>query len=189
MASSIKAAEELIQAAISATVDETAFDTLASFQESVAELGFIVDKLHKNTKVDPMHCSMLVKTEEVLETEFKRLRSSVSLNSRLQRLQWGIDHAQIGEFNFLNELGYHANSSGLVVSCLLHFMRGSSCCIKGFDEACFRRGDYSRPVPENSESEAAFAAALCDQIHGLVGERPFVTRRPDEKYYVSMPPC
>ena len=194
MASLKRAAEELVNAAI----EETKTSSLATSQETLAELRHIhgiVDKLHhvfslENDHSEKRHQAIVnaLPDNEPLLSEFSKLNKTLLHGFRMQRLQWGIDHVQHGSFNYKPDpSSYHstASSKEIVSTILLNFMQGSGVFICGF--SLQTPVDYQQSAASKVASAAAFHRELIDQISKLIGETATVNQHADGRYAIALP--
>ncbi len=152
------AAEELIKAAgaqAENTIQKKIFEELREINKATVEL---TDSIK--------YFSSLVRSK------FDNLNHSIVEQTKHQKLAWAIDNANIDSFDYF-EKGDHRliNSTDLVKAILITFRKGyghyiNDCSLTRYD--CYNNN--------NKENEKKFRDDLCDQIHGLLGHRPKITK-------------
>lgn len=111
----------------------------------------------------------------------------------MQRFQWGIDHAELGSFEYQSDYSirehhyptFHIVSSKEIVSTILmHFMKGYGVFIIG--SGMLTPEVYEYGAPFTAESVAAFHWDLIDHISKLIGEAPIVSQLDDGRYFITL---
>jgi len=129
-----------------------------------------------------------------LKEELTKLNASITSQTKLQRLEWAIQNADIGTFGYNlyeNKSSYptRKNSKDLVRQILLWFRRDRGYFFGDGSIGDLNLGNYynyvqekERVDAENERMRADFRNALVEQIHALVGQKPRLEKKDGGRY-------
>ena len=171
-----KAVSDLAKATVD-TANQVPIDTL----EELRLIKKSVDVLSSKTDalITKGQETILVNTTQhaALLQQLTTLTSAVTKSSKVPTLQWAINNANFGTFNYYEETnrvssGNTSKSEVIVRQILLTFMQGCGCFVEGFVFTTINNRYQQITAAEVAAARTAFHTALINHIHSLTGVKP-----------------
>ena len=193
------AAQELVKAAI----DTTNTTSIALSKEAVAELKHIHSELKQTQTATQAGIkqaqSSFDKINNVLESKLDALAATMTrahahaaAQARVQALQWALQNAVTGEFDYYDADSRCMRKSSNTAKLVLQYaMKGQETILaKG---SLIRDGNtnYCRTEAEKEQKlkplRQEFCVALCEQLHGISGIKPTQVLNSEGRWVVGLP--